>query len=71
MTIDQMRSYIAGVYKGPFWKDKVSKMDEGQVVAIYYSFLERGVFDKKPEPKPATPVHIEEPTFEQLAFEGY
>jgi hypothetical protein len=40
-----MREKIADVYNGRAWKDKVAKMEDDQVTAIYLSFLEKGVFD--------------------------
>lgn len=40
-----MREKIADVYGGKTWKDKVAKMEDDQVTAIYLSFLEKGVFD--------------------------
>lgn len=45
MEVWQMREKIAEVYDGPAWRIKVSKMEDDQVIAIYYSFLEKGVFD--------------------------
>lgn len=51
MTVDQMRDAIAEVYGGNKWKKKVSKMDDNQVIAVYYSFLNSGKFDEKPSKK--------------------
>lgn len=35
MTTEQMRQVILGAYPGPKWADKVKKMSEGQVFAVY------------------------------------
>lgn len=40
MSVEQMRSAIAKVYPGKSWQDKVKKMADGQVIRIYYKFLE-------------------------------
>lgn len=45
MEVWLMREKIADVYNGQKWKDKVAKMEDDQVTAIYLSFLEKGVFD--------------------------
>ena len=37
---------IAEVYKGGRWLYKVENMHDNQVIAVYYSFLEKGKFDK-------------------------
>ena len=53
MSIDFMRRAIADVYPGDEWKDKVAKMWEGQVVAVYHRFLKEGILDNGPDkPKP-------------------
>lgn len=41
MSIEQMRATIANVYNGEKWKTKVSKMSDGQVIAIYGRFLDK------------------------------
>lgn len=46
MTVDQMRNAISGLYRGLGWKDKVARMHDDQVMAIYYTSCERGAFDK-------------------------
>lgn len=51
MTVQEMRNAISDAYKGPGWKARVACMSEDQVIAIYYSFLERGEFNK-PKNKP-------------------
>jgi hypothetical protein len=34
-----MRKAVEKVYDGEKWKDKVSKMSEAQIIAVYYRFL--------------------------------
>ena len=84
MTADQMRRHISMAYPGDRWKDKVERMSDEQVIAIYYSMLSRKgtvgaeVFDRKTNIKKSlvgTPEHgnyIYEPTYtydgEQLSF---
>lgn len=48
MTVEQMRRAISEVYSGWGWKTKVARMYDDQVIAVYYNFQERGMFDKKP-----------------------
>ena len=51
MTNQEMRNAISDAYEGRSWKAKVACMHDDQVIAIYYSFLERGEFNK-PKNKP-------------------
>ena len=51
MTVEYMRDAIAAVYGGKKWLKKVNKMDDNQVIAVYYSFLNSGKFDEKPSKK--------------------
>ena len=54
MTVDDMRVAITRIYPSVVWKQKVSRMYDNQVIAIYYSFCEKGKFikqDKKDENK--------------------
>jgi hypothetical protein len=53
MTIQEMRNAISDAYDGERWKAKVACMYEDQVIAIYFNFLERGVFNK-PKNQPVT-----------------
>ena len=46
MSVEQMRKSIEQVYPGGRWKDKVSKMKDGQVIAIYTKFLEKKLLKK-------------------------
>lgn len=51
MTIEQMREKLANVPEysaSKAWKEKVKKMKNSQVTAVYFSFLNRGVFNTKP-----------------------
>ena len=38
-SVEQMRERIAKAYGGDIWKDKVKKMPEQQVIAIYLKML--------------------------------
>lgn len=58
ISVDDMRLLVSKAYKGPKWKYKVQNMTDRQVIALYFSFCEKGKFDKKPE-KPVQPKHIE------------
>lgn len=40
MSIEQMRSKVKEAYQGDKWKQKVSKMSDNQVLAIYRRFLD-------------------------------
>lgn len=35
MTMEQMRAEVAALYTGPKWKEKVARMPDGQILAIY------------------------------------
>lgn len=48
MNVANMRTYVSNAYEGDEWKTKVSKMSDGQVIAIYHSLLGR---KKKHPPK--------------------
>lgn len=47
--INTMRSAILGAYDGYNWERKVRNMHDNQVIAIYYSLLEKGKLNKKQE----------------------
>ena len=53
MTVTEMRNAIADTRDSESWKAKVACMYDDQVIAIYYSFLERGEFNK-PKNRPVT-----------------
>ena len=46
MSPTQMRAEIARVYKGRSWKQKVNRMSDEQVTAIYLDFLKKGKFNE-------------------------
>lgn len=46
LSVDQMRDKISNVYESVSWKDKVRKMWDGQVIAIYFCFLQEGKFEE-------------------------
>lgn len=66
VTIDYMRSALCDVYNTRKWREAVCNMPDNQVIAIYHSFLNRGMFDKGP-PKKLQPK--KEPTYKQLSFD--
>lgn len=45
MTVYKMRSEIAKVYPGE-WKDKIARMPDYQIIAVYNSLLHRGKLGK-------------------------
>ena len=47
ISVYDMRLLVSQVYKSDTWKNKVQRMPDRQIMAIYYSFCERGEFDKK------------------------
>lgn len=46
MSVDQMREAITKVYPAERWQKKVAKMDDDQVIAIYFKFAQSGKLDK-------------------------
>ena len=47
ISIAQMRSQLKTLYKGAYkWVDKVNKMSDMQVYAVYMRMLESGRFSK-------------------------
>jgi len=58
MSIDQMRAELTKARPGPLWQHRVLCMPENQVVAVYYSFLRRGEFNKKPVKVKQEPVQL-------------
>lgn len=51
MTTNEKRAAIARVYSSESWQEKVAKMSDNQVIAIYQKFLADGKFDKEPIPR--------------------
>ena len=46
MNVHQMRAEISKMYPGT-WPERVKRMSAKQVIAIYYRFLEQGVFQQR------------------------
>ena len=46
MSVDQMREAITKVYPAERWQKKVAKMDDVQVMAIYFKFAQCGKLEK-------------------------
>lgn len=71
-TIGEMRRIITNVYPGESWKNRVKRMYDGQVVAIFYSFMEHGKIDRFGRPivknAPETSKEWVRTTGEQLSF---
>ena len=62
ISVDDARFLISQVYRGDKWKYKVKHMTDQQVIAIYFSFCEKGKFNKKlkqPEKLNFNPIKIE------------
>ena len=73
MTTAQMRASVHEAYSGNGWGHKVDNMSDIQVQAVYFSLLERGMFNKPPNKKQSTseqPKSIFDPapSGEQLSF---
>ena len=66
LGIDSMRNEIEKVYPGDSWKRKVALMDDNQVIAVYYKFLNSGKFAAKPVCKKPEPHQI---TFDEWLVE--
>lgn len=41
MNIHEMRDFISKAYPGQKWKNRVKNMGENQIIAIYYSMINR------------------------------
>ena len=46
MLVSEMRKKIKTVYGNSTWDRKVDNMADNQVIAIYYSMLEKEIFKK-------------------------
>lgn len=57
-----MRLAVSRAYRGDKWKEKVRAMSDQQVIALYFVFKERGMFDpaRKAAPVVESPTDIEE-----------
>lgn len=42
MQVEQMRIKIKFAYTSAAWQERVDRMSDGQVIAIYYRFLKQG-----------------------------
>jgi hypothetical protein len=40
MSIEQMRRAVEDAYPGEKWRRKVSRMADGQIIAVYHKFLD-------------------------------
>ena len=49
MDVTWYRNKVANVpkYRSPKWQDKVQRMPDNQVIALYYKFKKDGLFDKR------------------------
>lgn len=43
MNINQMRVRVAQCYPGPRWAEKVQRMSDEQIVAIFYRLQRKGI----------------------------
>lgn len=43
MNINQMRVRVAECYPGPRWANKVRRMSDDQVIAIFYRLSKKGM----------------------------
>ena len=65
-----MRHEIAKVYKGAGWQKKVKKMNEDQVIAIYYKFLANDKLKAPPKAYGFSPaVIIIADEYHQISFD--
>ena len=69
MKTEQMRHEIAKVYKGAGWQKKVKKMNENQVIAIYYKFLANGKLNAPPKAYGFSPAVIIVDEYHQISFD--
>ncbi len=47
MTIQQMREWLYSVYQNGTWRNKVDRMPDNQIIAVYKKFEAEGRFNKK------------------------
>lgn len=69
--VEDMRAYISDVYKGERWKHKVARMPDAQVMAIYFSFMDRIRKKKRGEAQPGFALGIPGEVYEQVSFDDY
>lgn len=41
MNLHEMRNFISKAYPGQEWKNRVKKMGEDQIIAVYYNLVNR------------------------------
>ena len=46
ISVDDARYFVMNQYRNPTWIQKVRNMPDKQVIAIYFSMLETGRFNK-------------------------
>ena len=69
MQTEQMRHDLSKVPKGAEWQKKVEKMNEDQVVAIYYKFLANGKLKAPPKAYGFSPAAIIADEYHQISFD--
>ena len=70
--VEDMRAYISDVYKGEGWKRRVARMRDSQVMAIYFSFMDRITKKKrKGEAQQGFARGISGEVYEQVSFDDY
>lgn len=57
--VNSMRVAILAAYHGPRWEEKVRRMSDTQVIAVYYSFKENGKLEKREIPRKARAVRVD------------
>lgn len=65
MSIEQMRSEVMLAYPGEQWKNRVNRMGDGQVIAVYHRLSQTGKLDEARIER----MKKEEPKAEQLMFD--
>lgn len=59
--IQEIRNYVTKISSNPDWEEKVARMGDDQVIAIYYSKIESAAYFRKideehtPKPKEEKP----------------
>jgi hypothetical protein len=48
MNVQDMRGHVEALYPSKVWRDKVKRMPDNQIIAIYKSKIERGPEPRKP-----------------------
>ena len=51
ISMHQMRDYVFNAYAGKKWHERVLKMPNNQIVAIYKSLIKREALPEVPKPK--------------------